>query len=507
MQKQGPYRRRFAAVLLSAVLSLAHPVLPLITAATLITTEDAEARRSSSSSSSRSSGGYSRPSSSSSSRTPSYSSGSSSSSGGYSRPGSSSTTTTRTPSLSASDRDIARSSSGTSLQSYRSSRTPDATPSAPISSGNSYSIPRRDNAPAYSYAPPRYTYGSPGRFGIWDAAMLWFMLDSLSNSSRSSFFYNHANDPGVQQWRAEADKLATENADLKAKLGQLDTQVAAQSGQPRDENYLPPDIGMPAEPEEDGDSGWLILLGLAGFAGWIIYKRIGARKAANQNAGAAMPLGPLKPAVDILKRKFGSEEAYRPDWFRVGMPLQIDPSPFLLLGPDTALRTPPARTDVEAVSTLVGTSATIYRLYLSGTEGAFVEVSLDKSGQPSGARYFAPLDEVHPADDGEWDFWLNDDEGMIGWHEFQAKDGKTYGRMWAQGGDRVDPIGFTETRERVDGTGQRDLKAMLYGRETGLKAPAPTAEYLLVAATDTGSEAWVELFTGIDINPASLGLA
>jgi hypothetical protein len=48
---------------------------------------------------------------------------------------------------------------------------------------------------------------------------------------------------------------------------------------------------------------------------------------------------------------------------------------------------------------------------------------------------------------------------------------------------------------------------MLYGAPTGLAAPAPATEYILVTAVQRQGQAWVELRAGIDINPATLELS
>ena len=42
-----------------------------------------------------------------------------------------------------------------------------------------------------------------------------------------------------------------------------------------------------------------------------------------------------------------------------------------------------------------------------------------------------------PADADEWAFWLADEDGMIGWPEFQSKDGHTYARQWLPGDRRI----------------------------------------------------------------------
>ncbi len=67
------------------------------------------------------------------------------------------------------------------------------------------------------------------------------ILDNIgSNRHAAQFAHNHANDPGYQEWRAEADKLAADNAELKAKLNELDKETGQISG-PADPSYLPSD--------------------------------------------------------------------------------------------------------------------------------------------------------------------------------------------------------------------------------------------------------------------------
>jgi hypothetical protein len=101
------------------------------------------------------------------------------------------------------------------------------------------------------WAAPSYVYRSAPRFGIWDGLFLWFMLDTLTRPGHSDFFYNHQDDPGYGAWRAEANRLAADNAELKAKLDGLDQRLASNQGQPRDPNYLPsdarPDVALAAD--------------------------------------------------------------------------------------------------------------------------------------------------------------------------------------------------------------------------------------------------------------------
>ena len=82
-------------------------------------------------------------------------------------------------------------------------------------------------------------------FGIWDGLFLGFLLDNLTRAGSIDFFRNHRDDPGLREWREEADRQARDNAELREKLDRLDRELAragrARSA-PRDPNYLPPDV-------------------------------------------------------------------------------------------------------------------------------------------------------------------------------------------------------------------------------------------------------------------------
>jgi hypothetical protein len=150
-------------------------------------------------------------------------------------------------------------------------------------------------------------------------------------------------------------------------------------------------------------------------------------------------------------------------------------------------------------------SVALHRLYLPGRD-SFFQYYLGPSGQPDECRYFSLLDTVTPAGRDDWAFWLDPAQGMIGWPEFQTKDGKLYGRVWAPGSSRIPPRDQTETIRDVSGDRSRALHAMLYGGNTGSPPPAPGTEYILVQAVEQDGQAWVEVHAGIDVNPAALSL-
>ncbi|MCE5244852.1 MAG: hypothetical protein ABFD98_19770 [Syntrophobacteraceae bacterium] len=96
---------------------------------------------------------------------------------------------------------------------------------------------------SYGWSAPGYAFGSYSSFGIWDAMMLWFMLDHLNDHRYASMYYHHRDDPGMQQFRKEAERLSLENADLREKLKDLDTRTKAMEaqGMKPDPSYVPDD--------------------------------------------------------------------------------------------------------------------------------------------------------------------------------------------------------------------------------------------------------------------------
>ncbi|MFP5240449.1 MAG: hypothetical protein ACLGQW_11520 [Acidobacteriota bacterium] len=92
------------------------------------------------------------------------------------------------------------------------------------------------------WSAPGYAFNSYSSFGMWDAMFMWFMLSNLT--SGSSFFHNHQNDPGVQAFKQEAQKLSESNADLKKQLDELNAKLDTmkKDGTPVDPNAMPKDV-------------------------------------------------------------------------------------------------------------------------------------------------------------------------------------------------------------------------------------------------------------------------
>ncbi|HZS82820.1 MAG TPA: DUF2491 family protein [Stellaceae bacterium] len=491
---------------------------------------------------SRSSGGYFKPGASSSFGGSAYSSGSRSS-GGYSKPSITGAPYAASPN-SGGDRALSRSLSGTALRQFRAQENARfAAPASPLEPPpSSWSSFARDSSYGAYYARrdgwfshlgwgvPPYAYLSRPSFGAWDALWLWWMLDTLSRPGHAAFFYDHADDPAYRDFRAEADRLARDNADLRAQLAKLDAEMAARQGQPRDPNFVPADtppqvalaadnVVQPAAVATIPNPGlpWgpgigIILAFGAGLAIWVAahHRRPTLAMAGGAGLGGGASMGPFGALGNYVADKLHHRGGYDPRLFRIGMSFAADPAPFVLAQGATKVRPLTGDAGSGAV-TIMGIGhlsqgpALLHRLYVA--EDRFFQLHLDPLGQPDECRYFSKIDEVTPATPDEWGFWLDAGDGSIGLPEFQTKDGKVYQRAWAPGSERIAPVSCKETLETDRGTFTIGHEAMLYAAATGLAPPAPTQEYILVSADTEGQSGAVLIYAGIDINPAGLSLA
>lgn len=389
--------------------------------------------------------------------------------------------------------------------------------------------------------PPPYAYAQQGsRFGLWDGMFLWFMLSNLSQPGHADFFRNNANDAGYREWRAKAEELAKENADIRRQLQDLDSRLDTAEATGRDPNYLPPNVPRdvaegraPAAKEapvarrapstvpaaapvgtaaaENGGSGFgtflviLIILALIGGIGFFMLRNLmSRRKSPSSRPGIA---DVVARATDVAKRKMSNEPPAPPppaQRFRLGMTVSIDPTPFLLAGEAIKVPMPKAGTTSVVALGRYEDEPRFARLHLD--DGSVLEVHTDADGNPDECRYFAEIDVVTPADAEEWGFWLAKGEGAIGWMDFKTQDDKLYARVWEPGPEWVKPRVRVETIETLGGNRRSKIQSMLYAAPTGQPDPAPEAEYILVSAVEGEDGAKVQIHAGLPINPASLNI-
>ena len=241
-----------------------------------------------------SSGGYAKPAAAAASPSVQAPASGVTSSGGYSKPTpSAAATAAAQPPLpsSAADRAAGRQMSSQSYDRYRAEQDrfkaqPQGTLTGasdyaghPVYSANAGRYRNTDQLyaerdawrGAHPWSTPPWAFRSAPSFGMWDALFLWMVLDKITEPSHAAVAYNNQNDPGFQAWRAEANRMAANDAELKAKLDVMDAKLTAMQGQPHNPGALPEGVPAavalaPAVAVAD-PGGKTLLMGTGGEAG------------------------------------------------------------------------------------------------------------------------------------------------------------------------------------------------------------------------------------------------
>lgn len=96
----------------------------------------------------------------------------------------------------------------------------------------------------YQSQPPIVVNGGGNSFGMLSGLFLYSLLNNPASAGEYAF--NHQNDPDYLKWRAEADQLAKDNAELKAQLDNIDTAKNAKGDAQPNPNWLPPGVPVSA---------------------------------------------------------------------------------------------------------------------------------------------------------------------------------------------------------------------------------------------------------------------
>ena len=368
----------------------------------------------------------------------------------------------------------------------------------------------------HHYVPPAYAYHD---YGVMNGVFTYYMLSHLGDGG-GSYFYNHYDDPGYQAWRADAERQARDNADLRQQLAALDSQLAQKQGQPRDPSYVPagtPTAVVAANPMQQDAAAqvqptkkhghalvWiLVVVVILLMIGAFVYLKLLRPKAATPQTQSGT-MGAVNLAANMMKAK-AHGETYAAKRYRLGMLVTVDPTPMILAG--SALHMPMPQAGSVSVTGIgrpaSGTGAWV-RLHLpSGKDMVIVETG--DQDVANSARLFTLFDTVTPKDEEEGLYWENNEDGAIGFKDFTFdKDGSTFGRVWSPGPDHVQPRLFEEEIEEAGGKRTVTSYSMLYARETGAAAPAPQIEFVLLSSIK--ERGVVEIWTGVDVNTAGLGL-
>jgi hypothetical protein len=157
----------------------------------------------------------------------------------------------------------------------------------------------------------------------------------------------------------------------------------------------------------------------------------------------------------------------------------------------------------------------MFRIYLESNDtgnSSLLQIGVD-DGSISGINLFRVYDEIYPANENEWDEWMNNENGLIGYRDFQITndDGSVfeYQRMWGGDDEYAEPFHF-ESTVACDPYGTSGMKmrstGMIYYRDIA----DAFREFLFMAQEtvlkDDGDidEAKIVLLIGIGLEQAEL---
>lgn len=192
-----------------------------------------------------------------------------------------------------------------------------------------------------------------------------------------------------------------------------------------------------------------------------------------------------------------------PFGLRIGSLVNIDETLFIL-NDNAKLEYPGNSLMVKAFSTMSLIGDKFYRFYLEDIETG-KECFIDVYDEDN-VVLFECVDDVHPIDTEEWDFWLSEEDGSIGYPKFNFigddDDELAYDRLWDAGDHQTDPVLVDEVIF-LDSYGENrveiDHSMMLY-----IKNLEHVDAFALLSVEEDGEMASVRVYAGIEINPLTL---
>jgi len=182
--------------------------------------------------------------------------------------------------------------------------------------------------------------------------------------------------------------------------------------------------------------------------------------------------------------------------------LRFDPTDFILAAGNLKIDLPAGDISVMAIGEFSRQGVSFHRFYLQDLkEGEWV-LEAAESGQVVELILFQTIDEVYPED---WDFWLNERTGLIGYKDFHTPDQVEYYRVYRNPGpDWASPIEFQESVRACGENYSIDHAMMLYSRAIHAAADEELTEYLLVSREEDEDGVLVRIMAGVPVSPISL---
>lgn len=208
----------------------------------------------------------------------------------------------------------------------------------------------------------------------------------------------------------------------------------------------------------------------------------------------------LKNKINEIKKP-SSEQEYDekiPLGMRIGGKVGIDTTTFLLHEEELITEKPSSEYYIIAHGIVFIEGERVDRVYLSTgkTTEAVLELMPDPNDGTCEARFYIPFDRVYPQTDEEWAFWLDDNEGYIGWEAFELNE-IIFDRLWMPGAQRVKPLQFMEKLQTSTESIDVNHETMMYGRN--LSGNEELAEYVLVELNSSANEDFISIMTGVEM--------
>ena len=212
-----------------------------------------------------------------------------------------------------------------------------------------------------------------------------------------------------------------------------------------------------------------------------------------------------RQAVSRVKDVFSAGPEKEPDYplgLHQNAILRFDPTDFILAAGSFKIDLPAGDISVMAVGEFRCLGVCFHRFYLKDLKDAEWVLQAAEGQRDLELILFQTIDEVYPDD---WDFWLNEQTGLIGYKDFHTPDQVEYYRVYQNPGpDWSSPIEFQES---VRGGGEMfsfGHAMMLYSRGINAAAGEDLTEYLLVSREEDDEGVLVRIMAGVPLNPASL---
>jgi hypothetical protein len=109
--------------------------------------------------------------------------------------------------------------------------------------------------------------------------------------------------------------------------------------------------------------------------------------------------------------------------------VEISEVDFLLGNGDIKIRHPEGRGVVSAYGAATVFKSTVHRFYLDfqDDQDYLLQIVVGENQDIEECKFFWSADTVYPDD---WDFWLNENTGYIGYSVFDTPDNTRYYRVW-----------------------------------------------------------------------------